>query len=188
MSKVDVLADIFNTSHKKNYATGKFESVNEHDDSVVAENTYSLVVNNEGNEGNVEIDDNQEDECVDPIEEVVEYTDPDDVDYLVDEEEAKRNIKTIIENGMDLMEDLCENVRDSEQPKSFEYAAVFMKTLVEMNEKMLDIHDRKKKRKNMAKPQGNTPTNNISQVNNNINIYESSPTNILKQIKGKKEK
>lgn len=182
MSKVDVLADIFNTSHKKNYATGKFEPVNEGDDSIVAEDTYALVSTDSVEP---EVDETEEESVEEQKEEIVEYVDPDDEDYLVDEEEAKRNIKTIIENGMDLMEDLCENVRDSEQPKSFEYAAVFMKTLVEMNEKMLDIHDRKKKRKNMnGKQPAATP--NISQVNNNINIYESSPTNILKQIKGKK--
>lgn len=178
MSKVDVLADIFNTSHKKNYATGKFEAVNEGDESVVA--TYEVAAT-ESKPDDEFIDEHTEEKD----QEIVEYVDPDDEDYLIDEKEAKRNIKTIIENGMDLMEDLCENVRDSEQPKSFEYAAVFMKTLVEMNEKMLDIHDRKKKRKGMdGKQPAATP--NISQVNNNINIYESTPTNILKQIKGKK--
>lgn len=180
MSKIDLLADVFNTSHKKNYATGKFESVDDIDESIIAEDTYSVI--------SVDDDVSAIDEPVEKPEEtqIEVYSDPDEDDYLEDEITIKRNIKTIIENGMDLMEDLCENVRDSEQPKSFEYAAVFMKSLVEMNEKLLDVHDRKKKRKSMTKPQEGT--GNISQVNNNIHIYETSPVNILKEIKGKKGK
>lgn len=180
MSKIDLLSDVFNTSHKKNYATGKFEPVNASDESVIAEDTYSIITE----DGKILPPPDVVDE---PVENEIEvYSDPDEDDYLEDELTTKRNIKTIIENGMDLMEDLCENVRDSEQPKSFEYAAVFMKALVEMNEKLLDVHDRKKKRKSMPKP--DAATGNISQVNNNIHIYETSPTNILKEIKGKREK
>lgn len=178
MSKIDVLSDVFNTSHKKNYATGKFEPVDDVDESVIAEDTYSIVAT----------DDIQEDDDITENNELVveEHIDPDDVDYLQDELEVKRNIKSIIDNGMDLMEDLCENVRDSENPKSFEYAAAFMKTLMDVNEKLLDIHDRKQKRKSITKKESVVGANNISQVNNNIHIYETSPTNILKQIKGKK--
>lgn len=178
MSKIDVLADVFNTSHKKNYATGKFESlIPDDDDSVIAEDTYSIV-SAETSEDQQSVEEKNELA-------VEEHIDPDDVDYLRDEIEVKQNIKSIIDNGMDLMEDLCENVRDSENPKSFEYAAVFMKSLVEMHEKLLDVHDRKQKRKSITKKEA-VGVNNISQVNNNINIYETTPTNILKQIKGKK--
>lgn len=171
MSKKDIISEILDADHTMNYRTGKYEPII--DKSVVAEDTYQVI----DEQYPVVIESEDGDDDIIPISQ-------DELDYLEDESIAKDNIKRLIEDGMDLVEDLYENVRASEQPKSFEYAALFMKSLVEMNEALLDIHDRKKKR-NEIKTKKDKGGTTISQVNNNIHIHESKPTNLLKKLKSK---
>lgn len=173
MAKVDVIAELLDADHSMNYRTGKFENVG---DNVVAEDTYEVV--DVGDNEIIDVDEPENEQVEEPI-------DQDEIEYLEDEELAKENIKQIIADGMELLEDLYENVRVTEQPKSFEYAAVFMKTMVDMNNELLNIHDRKKKRKAIKTTKDSSSTT-ISQVNNNIHIHESKPTNLLKKLKMKR--
>lgn len=166
--KKDVIAELLDADHAMNYRTGKFESL---DETVVAEDTYA-VIETETNEIVIP------DDVQDKEEEISE----DELEYLEDEELVKENIKRVISDGMELLEDLYENVRITEQPKSFEYAALFMKTMVEMNQSLLDVHDRKKKR-NTVKQSKEASGNTISQVNNNIHIHDAKPTSLLKRLK-----
>lgn len=108
----------------------------------------------------------------------------DDSEYDADEEYVKGNIKKLIEDGMDLVEDMTEYVRISESPRSFEPAAAYLKTLVELNEKLLDIHDRNKKRKSGGKDKKENATSGNNYTQNNI-IATATPSEILKMIKGK---
>lgn len=100
-------------------------------------------------------------------------------EHLEDEITVKRNMRELISKGMDLADDMFEFVRISESPKAFEPAAAYLKTLVELNEKLLDVHDRgSKNKKKDEKP--------IAQVNtqNNTVIYRD-PASALKALKNK---
>ena len=58
-------------------------------------------------------------------------------EHIQDETNVKRNLRNLIEKGMDLADDMIETVRISESPKAFEPASIFLKTLVELNESKL---------------------------------------------------
>lgn len=105
-------------------------------------------------------------------------------EYIIDEENVKRNIRELISKGMDLADDMFEIVRVSESAKSFEPASAYLKTLVELNEKLLDIHDRRNKGKQQSKEKGGSTitTNNVQ--TNNVAVT-MSPAELLKLMKGK---
>jgi hypothetical protein len=91
-------------------------------------------------------------------------------------------MRELIRKGMDIADDMLEIVRISDSPKAFEPASLFLKTIVELNEKLIDIHERKRKIKNGApnkkKEESQVITQNIQQ--NNISC---SPLDLLQTVK-----
>jgi hypothetical protein len=53
---------------------------------------------------------------------------------------ARNNIKMAIEQGADALEDLLAIAKSSESPRSFEVLSNLMKSIVESNEKLIDIN------------------------------------------------
>ena len=104
------------------------------------------------------------------------------VEQIKDESEVKNNLRELINKSMDLADDMFEVVRASENPKAFEHASAYLKTVAELNEKLLDVHDRNK-------PKATTGKKNEGATNNTQNntFVVKSPQDILKLIKGEKE-
>lgn len=103
-----------------------------------------------------------------------------DIKYEEDLELVKDNIRTLIERSMEAVDDMFITVREAERASAFESAAVYMKTVVELNEKLIDITN--KDRKASSAP-ANGNQNNGTQINNQTNIVVQSPRNVLKNIK-----
>ena len=190
MGRIDSISKALESKHGVDLATGKFIEVNNYhgmdvddleDDLVLNEdinaeditNAVATVISNaipqmqtqSINESNIEDERSEE--------------------YNQDEDNVKRNIRELIQKGMDLADDMFEIVRVSESAKSFEPASAYLKTLVELNEKLLDIHDRRNKNKKTVKEEkgGNVTTTNNVQTNNVA--VTMSPAELLKLMKGK---
>ena len=70
---------------------------------------------------------------------VIENTTVDD-DY----EYARKNLRTLIDNGKNVMEDLAYLAREGESPRTYEVLGQLIKTLAETNKDLLDIAKKKK--------------------------------------------
>ena len=193
MGRIDSISKALESKHGVDLATGKFIEVNNYHDMDIDD---------------INIDDDNDDETIDDesiisnvanvISNVIppmnvssqninENTIEDErsEEYNQDEDNVKRNIRELIQKGMDLADDMFEIVRVSESAKSFEPASAYLKTLVELNEKLLDIHDRRNKNKKSVKEEkgGNVTTTNNVQTNNVA--VTMSPAELLKLMKGK---
>jgi hypothetical protein len=198
MGRIDSISKALESKHGVDLATGKFIEVN---------NYHNMDIDDD--DINIDIDDDNDDETINDesiisnvanvISNVIPpmnvssqninenaIEDERSEEYNQDEDNVKRNIRELIQKGMDLADDMFEIVRVSESAKSFEPASAYLKTLVELNEKLLDIHDRRNKNKKSVKEEkgGNvtTTTNNVQ--TNNVAVT-MSPAELLKLMKGK---
>ena len=63
-----------------------------------------------------------------------------DADFKKDYETARENFHELIEKGKEAVDDILSIARESEKGRDFEVAATLLKTVVEANEKMIDLH------------------------------------------------
>lgn len=192
MGKIDSISQALETEHGFDLSTGKIVNVvNHHNMS----GTDLLPA---------ELDEDTQ------IDEYEEYGEPDDllpvpaatnavavaeplsaeeIEYKKDEKLVKKNIRELIDKSMDIADEMFEIVRMAESPKAFEPAANFLRMIVELNEKLLDVHERKDKRKGgkagsakEALPTANPTVNNTQ----NNTIICKDPADILKMLNEKK--
>ena len=193
MGRIDSISKALESKHGVDLATGKFIEVNNYhdmdiDDINIDDDNDDETINDESIISNVA---NVISNVIPPMnvssqninENAIE--DERSEEYNQDEDNVKRNIRELIQKGMDLADDMFEIVRVSESAKSFEPASAYLKTLVELNEKLLDIHDRRNKNKKTVKEEkgGNVTTTNNVQTNNVA--VTMSPAELLKLMKGK---
>lgn len=183
MGKIDSISRALETEHGIDLSTGKIVNVVEH----LEKNELSVFDS---------IDEPEDIVDVSPVHEVVQSTgndiDQDEVEYRKDEDRVKRNLRDLIEKGMDIADEMLEIVRISETPKAFDPAANFLKTIAELNEKLLDVHDRSQKRKNggnkNTKVNDTTPQNGtVNNIQNNNTVIVKDPAAVLKLIKANKK-
>ena len=194
MGRIDSISKALESKHGVDLATGKFIEVNNYhgmdvdDDINIDDDNDDKTINDESIISNVA---NVISNVIPPMnvssQNINENTIEDErsEEYNQDEDNVKRNIRELIQKGMDLADDMFEIVRVSESAKSFEPASAYLKTLVELNEKLLDIHDRRNKNKKTVKEEkgGNVTTTNNVQTNNVA--VTMSPAELLKLMKGK---
>lgn len=63
-----------------------------------------------------------------------------DLDLKKDYEIARENLHELIEKGKSAMEDILSIARESEKGRDFEVAATTLKTVIDANEKLIDMH------------------------------------------------
>jgi len=98
---------------------------------------------------------------------------------LQDIDQARCNIKNIIEQGDDALKEMIELAKQSESPRAFEVAATVMKTLLDANKDFVEMSIKKK----YAIEEINGPKEAAqSNVTNNNLILSTS--DLLKMIKG----
>jgi len=112
------------------------------------------------------------------IEEKPLATVDDEDDTIVDIEQARGNIKNIIEQGDDALKEMIELAKQSESPRAFEVASTLMKTLLDANKDFVEMSTKKKYAKEEKNGASNTPPN---VTNNNLIL---STADLLKMIKG----
>lgn len=93
---------------------------------------------------------------------------------------ARGNIKDILVQGSDVLEDMIELAKASDHPRAFEVAGNLMKTLIDANKDLIDIHDKKKKIQGVEI--GQQTAENITN-----NTIISSPAEIAEMLRKQKE-
>lgn len=178
MGRIDSISRTLNTEQGVDLSTGKYVMVNDHsmdEDPILPPEVVELTKMETVTVNDTEV------APVNPVSPLPEKTD----EHIRDEENVKRNLRDLIQKSMDLADDMFEIVRVSESPKSFEPASAFLKTLVDLNEKLLDIHDRDRKmigKTSASKAKDEKSAGTTTNVQNNTVIC-ADPTEILKSIK-----
>lgn len=83
----------------------------------------------------------------------------DDLKYVRD------NIRELIDNGAYALDDLANVARTSESPRAYEVLSTMMKTLLDANKDLVDMHKRKKE---LSKEQSKTNSDGTRIQNNSI--------------------
>ena len=68
----------------------------------------------------------------------------DNGDKNEDFSKARENIAKLIEKGEGAVDGILQLARESEQPRAYEVASTLIKTMVEANKELLDVHKQKK--------------------------------------------
>jgi len=101
---------------------------------------------------------------------------------LEDLEEARQNVKGVIETGDEALREMLEIAKQSEHPRAFEVVSTLMKTMLDANKDLADISTKKRFiKEEIAGPKEAAQTN---VTNNNLIV---STADLLKMIKGENE-
>ena len=107
---------------------------------------------------------------------VVEYADP----VNADADFARENIRELVTQGNQAVNELMLIARDGQHPRAFEVLSGLMKNLADMNKDLLEIQKRKK---DLAPKSMNDKSMNIDKA-----VFVGSTTELVKFLKSNKEK
>lgn len=111
--------------------------------------------------------------------EIVEVEQESASDLTVDLNLARTNIKSLLNKGDTAIDNLLKVAEASEHPRAYEVAATFIKTLADLNKDLIDIQ---KKKKDLT---GEKPAD--SSINIDKAVFVGSTTDLIKNLKNKKE-
>ena len=106
---------------------------------------------------------------------VVEYADP----VNADADFARENIRELVVQGNQAVNELMLIARDGQHPRAFEVLSGLMKNLADMNKDLLEIHKRKKDLVPKAESQNNL---NIDKA-----VFVGSTAELVKMLKTQKQ-
>jgi len=106
---------------------------------------------------------------------VVEYADP----VNADADFARNNIRELVTQGNQAVNELMLIARDGQHPRAFEVLSGLMKNLADMNKDLLEIHKRKKDLAPKAEAQNNL---NIDKA-----VFVGSTAQLVKMLKNQKQ-
>lgn len=196
MGRIDSISQALETEHGFDLSTGKIVNVEDHQNLVektlLPADVLKQLDDDDGSSELIVYGDPDEDDDK-PKNGIIPYQiDDDEVDEECKKDESlvKENIRALIDKSMDMADDMIEIVRISESAKSFDSAANFLRAIAELNEKLLDVHDRKHKRKAAKKKEAggsatsSTATSTVQNTQNNTIICKD-PADILKMLNSK---
>jgi hypothetical protein len=103
---------------------------------------------------------------------------PEEDETINDIEQARGNIKNIIEQGDDALSEMIGLAKQSESPRAFEVASTLMKTLLDANKDFVEMSTKKKYAKEEAAGPKEAAQTNVT--NNNLIL---STADLLKMLK-----
>lgn len=104
---------------------------------------------------------------------------PEKRDLEYDYEYSRTLHRDLLEQGQEALPDLLKVAKESQHPRAYEVAAGFLKTLSDMTDKLMVLHNVKKKLDGEdGGPKPTTTTNNIDKA-----VFVGSTADLLKQIK-----
>lgn len=107
-----------------------------------------------------------------------------EIEYESDFDTARSNINNLLGVSLDAVEEFAKLALATDSPRAFEVLNNMMKTSVEMNQKLLEIHQQKEKRKKtIAETAGGPQVNQPGVVNNTQNNIMMSPADIVAMLK-----
>ena len=117
----------------------------------------------------------KEEPKVETLSAVVEYADP----VNADAEFARDNIRELVTQGNQAVNELMLIARDGQHPRAFEVLSGLMKNLADMNKDLLEIQKRKKDLAPKAESQNNL---NIDKA-----VFVGSTAELVKMLKTQKQ-
>lgn len=102
-----------------------------------------------------------------------------DTETIRDIEQARGNIKNIIEQGDDALKEMMSLAKQSESPRAFEVASTLMKTLLDANKDFVEMSMKKKYAVDEVNGPKEAAQTNVT--NNNLIV---STADLLKMLKG----
>jgi len=117
----------------------------------------------------------KEESKVETLPVVVEYADP----VNADAEFARDNIRELVTQGNQAVNELMLIARDGQHPRAFEVLSGLMKNLADMNKDLLEIQKRKKDLAPKAESQNNL---NIDKA-----VFVGSTAQLVKMLKNQKQ-
>ena len=117
----------------------------------------------------------KEEPKVETLSAVVEYADP----VNADAEFARDNIRELVTQGNQAVNELMLIARDGQHPRAFEVLSGLMKNLADMNKDLLEIQKRKKDLAPKAELQNNL---NIDKA-----VFVGSTAQLVKMLKNQKQ-
>lgn len=102
-----------------------------------------------------------------------------DNETIKDIEQARGNIKNIIEQGDDALKEMIALAKQSESPRAFEVASNLMKTLLDANKDFVEMSMKKKYEVDAVNAPKEAAQTNV--VNNNLIV---STADLLRMLKG----
>lgn len=119
------------------------------------------------------------DENNQPIVPVKEIEDIKENKVEEDFEEARQNLKELLEQGRDALYHAIELAKSGENARSFEVVGLMTKQLADINQQLMDLHLQKSKIENSNNQETKETTNNIQQNNA---IFVGSSTEMKKML------
>jgi hypothetical protein len=117
----------------------------------------------------------KETQSVETLPAVVEYADP----VNADADFARDNIRGLVLQGNQAVDELMLIARDGQHPRAFEVLSGLMKNLADMNKDLLEIQKRKKDLAPKAEAQNNL---NIDKA-----VFVGSTAQLVKMLKNQKQ-
>jgi hypothetical protein len=112
---------------------------------------------------------------IDTLPAVIEYADP----VNADADFARENIRELVTQGNQAVNELMLIARDGQHPRAFEVLSGLMKNLADMNKDLLEIQKRKKDLAPKAETQNNL---NIDKA-----VFVGSTAQLVKMLKNQKQ-
>lgn len=94
-----------------------------------------------------------------------------------DYEVSRNNMRVLLQQGQEALNNALEVARQSEHPRAFEVVGNLMKQLADINQQLLDLHSQKQKLDEPSKAE------KAKQVTNNNAIFVGSTAELNKLIK-----
>lgn len=102
-------------------------------------------------------------------------------DLKSDYEKSRETLDELIEKGKTAFDDILSIAKETEKGRDFEVAATMLKTLVDANEKIMDLHKKVREISNYSKVKEESKTN----IKNAI--FVGSTKDLAKMVKDMKE-
>ena len=106
-------------------------------------------------------------------------------DQLADYQKTRETLNRILLKTETALDDMMECARQSEKSRDFEVVGQLAKTLAEVSDRILDVHNKMNqiRKKQDAKKDSNTPTT-IEQQNNVV--FTGNPSDLIDLLRNKK--
>jgi len=103
-----------------------------------------------------------------------------DRDIAYDYELSRITHRELIERGSELLENVSKVAAESQHPRAYEVAVMALKTLSDVTDKLMVLHEKKKALENNVKRGGNMEAGS---VNVEQAVFVGSTSELLKQIR-----
>lgn len=121
----------------------------------------------------------QEDLLPVPVVEPEEPSSDNDLEY--DYELSRETHRDLIDQGKDALDKLLKVADESQHPRAYEVAGQLLKNLSDMTDKLMNLHEKKRKIESDGKPKS------IGNVNVDKAVFVGTTTDLLKRIKDESE-